>query len=164
MATELPLQEDEDVGIAETRSDANQSSNGKYNIELKCRKETVVSNNLSSIMYVDDLDKCSIGQQESQNVAEKTEKSLKRQTSKSLSNYAVNGSVKIGSQDCSNTLTSMLSTEGNLPRSETIAAIGHRGSYTDDLPMIQSENLCKGDNVENVTVCRKCGHCMKNKE
>ncbi|PBC33342.1 Histidine decarboxylase [Apis cerana cerana] len=114
MATELPLQEDEDVGIAETSSDVNQSSNGK-------------------------------------------------QTSKSRSNYAVNGSVKIGSQDCSNTLTSMLSTEGNLPRSETIAAIGHR-SYTDDLSIMQGENLCKGDNVEDVTVCRKCGHCMKNKE
>lgn len=136
MATELPLQEDEDVGIAETRSDANQSSN-------------------------DDLDERSTGQQESEDI---TEKALKRQTSKSRSNYTVNGSVKIGSQDCSNTLTSMLSTEGNLPRSETIAAIGHR-SYTDDLSMMQSENICKGDNnVEDVTVCRKCGHCMKNKE
>ncbi|XP_043803668.1 histidine decarboxylase isoform X2 [Apis laboriosa] len=138
MATELPLQEDEDVGIAETRSDANQSSN-------------------------DDLDERSTGQQKLEDITEKTEKTLKRQTSKSRSNYAVNGSVKIGSQDCSNTLTSMLSTEGNLPRSETIAAIGHR-SYADDLSMMQSENLCKGDNVENVTVCRKCGHCMKNKE
>ncbi|XP_026299529.1 histidine decarboxylase isoform X2 [Apis mellifera] len=136
MATELPLQEDEDVGIAETRSDANQSSN-------------------------DDLDERSTGQQESEDI---TEKALKRQTSKSRSNYTVNGSVKIGSQDCSNTLTSMLSTEGNLPRSETIAAIGHR-SYIDDLSMMQSENICKGDNnVEDVTVCRKCGHCMKNKE
>ncbi|XP_016921368.1 histidine decarboxylase isoform X1 [Apis cerana] len=135
MATELPLQEDEDVGIAETSSDANQSSN-------------------------DDLDERSTGQQESEDITEKT---LKRQTSKSRSNYAVNGSVKIGSQDCSNTLTSMLSTEGNLPRSETIAAIGHR-SYTDDLSIMQGENLCKGDNVEDVTVCRKCGHCMKNKE
>lgn len=123
------------------------------------KKKTVVSNNLSSIAP-DDLDERSTGQQESEDITEKT---LKRQTSKSRSNYAVNGSVKIGSQDCSNTLTSMLSTEGNLPRSETIAAIGHR-SYTDDLSIMQGENLCKGDNVEDVTVCRKCGHCMKNKE
>ena len=96
-----------------------------------------------------------------------TNKPLRRQTSKSRSNYAMNGSVKVGSQDCSETLTSMMSTEGNnMPRSETIAAIGHR-PCAGDLSSIQRQNE-SSSNKENEgsledaeIVCRKCGHCMK---
>ncbi|XP_033360061.1 histidine decarboxylase isoform X2 [Bombus vosnesenskii] len=137
MASELPLQEDEDFGTSEI-SDANQSKN-------------------------DDPGECSTNQQEA-DVSGNIDKSLRRQISNTRPNYVVNGSVKIGSQDCSNTLTSIMSAESNLPRSETIAAIGHR-PYSGDLSSMQghNENSDEGNegSVGNAAVCRKCGHCMK---
>ncbi|KAF3424055.1 hypothetical protein E2986_03085 [Frieseomelitta varia] len=138
MASELPLQEDEDLGTNEIS--ANQSKN-------------------------DNSGECATAQEEAEN-SEKTNQPLRRQTSKSRSNYAMNGSVKVGSQDCSETLTSMMSTEGNnMPRSETIAAIGHR-PCTGDLSSIQSQNESPNKETEGSLedaqiVCRKCGHCMK---
>ncbi|XP_060823210.1 histidine decarboxylase isoform X2 [Bombus pascuorum] len=137
MASELPLQEDEDFGTSEI-SDANQSKN-------------------------DDPGECSTNQQEAE-VSGNIDKSLRRQISNTRSNYVVNGSVKIGSQDCSNTLTSIMSAESNLPRSETIAVIGHR-PYSSDLSSMQgrNENPDEGNegSVGDAAVCRKCGHCMK---
>lgn len=137
MASELPLQEDEDFGTSEI-SDANQS---KY----------------------DDPGECSTNQQEAE-VSGNIDKSLRRQISNTRPNYVVNGSVKIGSQDCSNTLTSIMPAETNLPRSETIAAIGHR-PYSSDLSSMQghNENPDEGNegNVGDAAICRKCGHCMK---
>ncbi|XP_050481693.1 aromatic-L-amino-acid decarboxylase isoform X1 [Bombus huntii] len=137
MASELPLQEDEDFGTSEI-SEANQSKN-------------------------DDPGECSTNQQEA-DVSGNTDKSLRRQISNTRPNYVVNGSVKIGSQDCSNTLTSIMSAESNLPRSETIAAIGHR-PYSGDLSSMQghNENPDEGNegSVGDAAVCRKCGHCMK---
>nr|XP_033203039.1 histidine decarboxylase isoform X2 [Bombus vancouverensis nearcticus] len=137
MASELPLQEDEDFGTSEI-SDANQSKN-------------------------DDPGECSTNQQEA-DVSGNIDKSLRRQISNTRPNYVVNGSVKIGSQDCSNTLTSIMSAESNLPRSETIAAIGHR-PYSGDLSSMQghNENPDEGNegSVGDAAVCRKCGHCMK---
>ncbi|XP_068974459.1 histidine decarboxylase isoform X2 [Bombus flavifrons] len=137
MASELPLQEDEDFGTSEI-SDANQSKN-------------------------DDPGECSTNQQEEE-VSGNIDKSLRRQISNTRPNYVVNGSVKIGSQDCSNTLTSIMSAESNLPRSETIAAIGHR-PYSGDLSSMQghNENPDEGNegSVGDGAVCRKCGHCMK---
>ncbi|KAK1127538.1 hypothetical protein K0M31_004070 [Melipona bicolor] len=136
MASELPLQEDEDLGTNETS--ANQSKS-------------------------DNSGECATAQEEAEN-SEKTNQPLRRQTSKSRSNYAVNGSVKVGSKDCSETLTSMMSTEGNnMPRSETIAAIGHR---TGDLSSMQGQNESadkenEGNPEDPEIVCRKCGHCMK---
>ncbi|XP_017762038.1 PREDICTED: histidine decarboxylase isoform X1 [Eufriesea mexicana] len=135
LASELPLQEDEDLGT-ETGTDSNECA--------------------------DDPGECSSTRPQVQE-PEEAEKSFKRQASKSRSNYTVNGSVK-GTQDCSNTLTAMISTEGSLPRSETIAAIGHR-AYTGDLSTIDSQqgNPGKGkdDSADDTAVCRKCGHCMK---
>ncbi|XP_071861107.1 histidine decarboxylase isoform X3 [Bombus fervidus] len=137
MASELPLQEDEDFGTSEI-SDANQSKN-------------------------DDPGECSTNQQEAE-VSGNIDKSLRRQISNTRPNYVVNGSVKIGSQDCSNTLTSIMSAESNLPRSETIAAIGHR-PYSSDLSSMQghNENPDEGNegSMGDAAVCRKCGHCMK---
>ncbi|XP_033178570.1 aromatic-L-amino-acid decarboxylase isoform X3 [Bombus impatiens] len=137
MASELPLQEDEDFGTSEI-SDTNQSKN-------------------------DDPGECSTNQQEA-DVSGNIDKSLRRQISNTRPNYVVNGSVKIGSQDCSNTLTSIMSAESNLPRSETIAAIGHR-PYSGDLSSMQghNENPDEGNegSVGDAAVCRKCGHCMK---
>ncbi|XP_043584865.1 histidine decarboxylase isoform X4 [Bombus pyrosoma] len=137
MASELPLQEDEDFGTSEV-SDANQSIN-------------------------DDPGECSTNQQGAE-VSGNIDKSLRRQISNTRPNYVVNGSVKIGSQDCSNTLTSIMSAESNLPRSETIAAIGHR-PYSGDLSSMQghNENPDEGNegSVGDAAVCRKCGHCMK---
>ncbi|XP_033307891.1 histidine decarboxylase isoform X2 [Bombus bifarius] len=137
MASELPLQEDEDFGTSEI-SDANQSKN-------------------------DDPGECSTNQQEA-DVSGNIDKSLRRQISNTRPHYVVNGSVKIGSQDCSNTLTSIMSAESNLPRSETIAAIGHR-PYSGDLSSMQghNENPDEGNegSVGDAAVCRKCGHCMK---
>ena len=99
MSSELPLQEDEDSSATgETGLDANRSNNGASG-------------------------ECSTSQQELQGTT-KAEKLLKKQNSKARSNY-VNDSRKIGPQDCSNDLTSLVTTEANLPRSETIAAIGH---------------------------------------
>lgn len=76
----------------------------------------------------------------------------------------MNGSAKIGSRDASNAIDPMISTEANIPRSETIAAIGHR-PYTGDLSAIhgQQENPAKESegNEEDSGVCRKCGHCMQ---
>ncbi|XP_076751093.1 histidine decarboxylase [Xylocopa sonorina] len=137
MSSELPLKEDEDLATSET--DINQSNN-------------------------EDPGECSTAQQEAQGF-EKAEKSLKRQSCKTRSNCTVNGSVKIGGQDCSNTLTSMISTESNMPRSETIAAIGHR-PYTGDMSTVHGQrggNPAKGNegSVEDAPVCRKCEHCMK---
>ncbi|CAL7945924.1 unnamed protein product [Xylocopa violacea] len=136
MSSELPLKEDDDLAVSET--DINQSND-------------------------DDPGECSTAQQETQGF-EKAEKSLKRQSCKTRSNCAVNGSVKIGSQDCSNTLTSMISTESNMPRSETIAAIGHR-PYTGDMSTVHGQrgNPARGNegSVEDAPICRKCDHCMK---
>lgn len=99
-----------------------------------------------------------MSQLEEQNT-EKTDKSLKRQSSKCRSNYGVVN----GSQDYSNDLTSMIPMEVSLPRSETIGAIGHR-PYTGDTSAMydQHENpgKKKEKNEEDV-ICRKCGHCMK---
>ncbi|CAK9806406.1 Histidine decarboxylase [Anthophora quadrimaculata] len=139
MSSELPLQEDEDTITSEAGSDINQSNN-------------------------DTFGETSTTQDESQDI-EKTGKTLKRQSSASRSNYAMNGSVKNATQDCSNALTSMISTEGNLPRSETIAAIGHR-SYTGDLSSMQGQHenpgiVNEGNEDEDTAVCRKCGHCTK---
>ncbi|XP_048262347.1 histidine decarboxylase isoform X2 [Bombus terrestris] len=137
MASELPLQEDEDFGTSEI-SNTNQSKN-------------------------DNPGECSTNQQEAE-VSGNVDKSLRKQISNTRPNYVVNGSVKIGSQDCSNTLTSIMSAESNLPRSETIAAIGHR-PYSGDLSSMQShnENPDEGNegSVGGAAVCRKCGHYMK---
>lgn len=76
----------------------------------------------------------------------------------------MNGSVRIGPQDCSNDLMSMVTTEANLPRSETIASFGHH-SYTDDLSTIHGQQENPGNENEgnegDADFCRKCGHCMK---
>lgn len=57
-----------------------------------------------------------------------------------------------------------MSAESNLPRSETIAAIGHR-PYSGDLSSIQGHNENPDEGNEgsegDAAVCRKCGHCMK---
>ncbi|XP_017794539.1 PREDICTED: histidine decarboxylase [Habropoda laboriosa] len=136
MSSELPLQEDEDPVTSETGSETNQCNNDASG---------------------------STTQEESQD-PDKTDKPLKKQSSVNRSNYAMNGSVKIVTQDSSNTLTSMISTEGSLPRSETIAAIGHR-PYTGDLSSMQGQRENPGieneGNDEDAAVCRKCGYCMK---
>ncbi|XP_076623505.1 histidine decarboxylase [Colletes latitarsis] len=140
MSPQLSLNEDEDSsGTGETGSDANQSNN-----DVSAEHSTARQDSLDT---------------------SKVDKSLRKQNSKTRSNYGVaNGSVKIVPQDCSNDLTSMVTTEANLPRSETIGAIGHR-PYTGDLSTVpdQHEDTDKtndGDE-ENTDFCRKCGHCMK---
>ncbi|XP_076245784.1 histidine decarboxylase [Calliopsis andreniformis] len=135
MSSELPLKEDEDSSIS-----------GEAGPDPK--------------QFDDDIPgECSTAQ-DSQDT--KTEKLLKKQNSKTRSNY-VNGSVRIGLQDCSNELTSMVTTEVNLPRSETIASFGHR-PYTGDLSTTahgEHPNPDNEDNDEDADFCRKCGHCMK---
>ncbi|KOC61163.1 Histidine decarboxylase [Habropoda laboriosa] len=111
-----------------------------------------------------ETNQCNNGKCEESQDPDKTDKPLKKQSSVNRSNYAMNGSVKIVTQDSSNTLTSMISTEGSLPRSETIAAIGHR-PYTGDLSSMQGQRENPGieneGNDEDAAVCRKCGYCMK---
>ncbi|XP_034173277.1 histidine decarboxylase [Osmia lignaria lignaria] len=133
MSSEFPLKEDEDPSCSgETGSDTNHSTN-------------------------DTSAECSAFQLEEQNT-EKTDKSLKRQSSKCRSNYGVVN----GSQDYSNDLTSIIPTEVSLPRSETIGAIGHR-PYTGDLSTMhdQHENPDKKKEDEEDVICKECGHCMK---
>ncbi|XP_017881211.1 histidine decarboxylase isoform X2 [Ceratina calcarata] len=131
MTSELPLQEDDDQGNNEVESDANPSNN-------------------------DNSGECSKAQQETQHFG----KSLTRQTSKSRSNYTVNGSVKVGPQDCANTLMTIAPTEGNLPRSETIASFGHR-PYSGDLSTMHGQCENPDKEKEGASFCRKCDHCMK---
>lgn len=78
----------------------------------------------------------------------------------------MNGSIRIGLQGCANDLTSMIMTETNLPRSETIGAICHR-SFADDLsPMEENGDLDekRTSNEGNEDFCSKCGHCLKKEE
>lgn len=114
--------------------------------------ETSDANNSSNDTFIE----CATSE-EAQNT-EEMEKPFIRQTSKCQSNYGILN----GSQDCSNDLTSIITTEVTLPRSETIGAIGHR-PYTGDLSTSHDQRKNPGRkeiNDEDV-YCRKCGHCMK---
>ncbi|XP_076658397.1 histidine decarboxylase isoform X1 [Halictus rubicundus] len=139
MSSELPLKEDEDTcGTNETGSDATQSNN--------------------------DASGESPATQQSSQEASMAEKQLRKQSAKTRSNHgAVNGSIRVGLQDRANDLASMIVTEANLPRSETIGAICHR-SYTGDLSITQERRGDLGkerkNNEEEAGFCRKCGHCM----
>ncbi|XP_076178291.1 histidine decarboxylase isoform X2 [Ptiloglossa arizonensis] len=140
MTSESPLNEDEDSsGTGEAGSDANQSNNDD-------------SGEYSTI--------------EEPSVVATVDKLLRKQNSKAPSNHEVaNGSVKIGFQDCSNELTSMITNETSLPRSETIGAIVHR-PYTGDLSNVHDQQEDRNKEVaegkeKNTDYCRKCGHCMK---
>ncbi|XP_076391930.1 histidine decarboxylase isoform X1 [Megachile rotundata] len=112
--------------------------------------ETSDANNSSNDTFIE----CAT--EEAQNT-EAVEKPFIRQTSKCQSNYGIVN----GSQDCSNDLTSIITTEVSLPRSETIGAIGHR-PYTGDLSIHdQRKNPGRKEINEEDVYCRKCGHCMK---
>nr|XP_033341538.1 histidine decarboxylase isoform X1 [Megalopta genalis]XP_033341539.1 histidine decarboxylase isoform X1 [Megalopta genalis] len=134
MSSELPLKEDEDAcGASETGSDATGSNNdasGESSAALQNSPEAATP-----------------------------EKRLRKQNSIARPNYgAVNGSIRIGLQDCSNELASMVVTEANLPRSETIGAICHR-SYDTQEQRSAIEKEAKS-NDGDAGFCRKCGHCM----
>jgi hypothetical protein len=81
------------------------------------------------------------------------------------SNYAVvNGSVvNLDAEDADNTVT-IASADTSFPRSETIAAIGHR-PYTGDLEPVRVLNemsMSEGEEHDgNGEFCRKCGHYSK---
>lgn len=82
----------------------------------------------------------------------------------------VNGSiVNIDTEDNADTTedtVTIASADVGFPRSETIAAFGHR-PYTGDLEPVRilREKLMKGQrnegNDDNGDVCRKCGHYCK---
>lgn len=95
------------------------------------------------------------------------EKQLRKQNSKTRPDHGVvNGSIRIGFQDGANELTSMIMTETNLPRSETIGAICHR-SFTDNLSSMEEDgdpDEKKTSNEGNQDFCSKCGHCIKKEE
>jgi len=84
---------------------------------------------------------------------------------KTGSNYAVvNGSVvNRDAEDADNTVT-IASADTSFPRSETIAAIGHR-PYTGDLEpvrVLKEISMSEGEeNDGNGEFCRKCGHYSK---
>jgi len=92
---------------------------------------------------------------------------IKRKISipKTDSNYAVvNGSVvNRDAEDADNTVT-IASADTSFPRSETIAAIGHR-PYTGDLEpvrVLKEISMSEGEeNDGNGEFCRKCGHYSK---
>ncbi|XP_032672244.1 histidine decarboxylase [Odontomachus brunneus] len=87
--------------------------------------------------------------------------------SKTGSSYAVvNGSINVDAEDNGDNAMAIASADVGIPRSETIAAIGHR-PYTGDLDLIRvsRENSIKrkeneGDD-DNGEFCRKCGHYTK---
>ncbi|XP_031827345.1 histidine decarboxylase isoform X2 [Nomia melanderi] len=141
MSSELPLKEDEDSCTGETGSDANQFNND--------------ASGESSATQQDLLDDPA------------SEKKLRKQNSRTRPDHgAVNGSIRIGLQDCANDLTSMIMTEANLPRSETIGAICHR-SFTDGLSSMEEDGVPdekRLSNEGNEDFCSKCGHCMKKEE
>lgn len=88
--------------------------------------------------------------------------------SKTGSSYAVvNGSiVNIDAEDNGDNAMAIVSADVGIPRSETIAAIGHR-PYTGDLDLVRvsRENSIKRRENEgddgNGEFCRKCGHYTK---
>ncbi|KZC08499.1 Histidine decarboxylase [Dufourea novaeangliae] len=97
--------------------------------------------------------------------ASTAEKQLREQNYNARTNHGpVNGSIRIIPTDRSNDLASMIVTEANLPRSETIGAICHR-SYAVDLSITQDRrenpNRERDCDVEDTDHSRNCGHCMK---
>lgn len=76
----------------------------------------------------------------------------------------MNGSiVNIDTEDNGDNTVTIASADVGFPRSETIAAFGHR-PYTGDLEPVRilREKLMKGQrnegNDDNAEFCRKCGH------
>lgn len=95
--------------------------------------------------------------------------SIKRESSvsKSGSSYTVtNGSfvnVNADAEDNSDNTVTIASADIGFPRSETIAAIGHR-PYTGDLKPVRVSkgNSMKGNEDDDKgELCRKCGHYPK---
>lgn len=83
----------------------------------------------------------------------------KSSVSKSGSSYTVaNGLFAENNDD--NTVT-IASADVGFPRSETIAAIGHR-PYTGDMePVRVLKKSMKGNEEDEGEFCRKCGHYFK---
>ncbi|KAL6254439.1 hypothetical protein P5V15_014488 [Pogonomyrmex californicus] len=87
----------------------------------------------------------------------------KKESSISKACYTVNGSlINIDVEDSSENTVTIASANVGFPRSETIAAIGHR-PYTGDLEPIRflrKEKSVKGNEEKNDKgeFCRKCGH------
>ncbi|KAL0121441.1 hypothetical protein PUN28_006746 [Cardiocondyla obscurior] len=85
--------------------------------------------------------------------------------SKSGSSYAVvNGSlVNVNDEDNDDSTVTIVAANVGFPRSETIAAIGHR-PYTGDLPPVRVSKKLMKENEEDDDkrkLCRKCGHYSK---
>ncbi|XP_011155866.1 histidine decarboxylase [Solenopsis invicta] len=135
-ASELPLmKEDEDAGLCESISDIDTMDE---------------SDNDKSIVYknFEDSDNSETIKKESS-------------VSKNGSSYTVtNGSfTNVGAEDNDSTVT-IASADVGFPRSETIAAIGHR-PYTGDLPPIRvsrEKSMGKNEDDDKRELCKKCGH------
>lgn len=92
----------------------------------------------------------------------------KLSVSKTASSYAVvNGSiVNIDAEDNDDNVVAIASADIGFPRSETIAAIGHR-PYTGDLEPVRvsrKNSTKRKENKENdddEEFCKKCGHYSK---
>ncbi|XP_012059444.1 PREDICTED: histidine decarboxylase [Atta cephalotes] len=139
--SELPLmKEDEDAGLSESIFDVDAMDE---------------SENDKSIVYKN---------WEDSDNSETTEKELS--VSKSDSSYTVtNGSfINIGTKDNGDNTVTIASADVGFPRSETIAAFGHR-PYTGDLvPVRVLEKKLMKENKEDDgkgELCRKCGHYSK---
>lgn len=80
--------------------------------------------------------------------------------SKSGSSYTVANGLFADAKNNDNTVT-IASADVGFPRSETIAAIGHR-PYTGDMePVRVSKKSMKENEEDEGEFCRKCGHYFK---
>ncbi|KYN20262.1 Histidine decarboxylase, partial [Trachymyrmex cornetzi] len=139
--SELPLmKEDEDAGLSESIFDVDAMDE---------------SENDKSIVYKN---------WEDSDNSETTEK--ESSVSKSDSSYTVtNGSfINVGAKDNGDNTVTIASADVGFPRSETIAAFGHR-PYTGDLvPVRVLKEKSMKENKEDDgkgELCRKCGHYSK---
>nr|XP_012234480.1 PREDICTED: histidine decarboxylase [Linepithema humile]XP_012234481.1 PREDICTED: histidine decarboxylase [Linepithema humile] len=132
--------------------------------ELPLMKEDEDTAAYESMSDIDKLDE--IDNDESFDNSETSKRKVS--ISKTGSNYAVvNGSiVNIDTEDNGDNTVTIAAADVGFPRSETIAAFGHR-PYTGDLEPVRilREKLMKGQrnegNDDNGDFCRKCGHYSK---
>lgn len=83
--------------------------------------------------------------------------------SKSGSSYTVaNGSfVNINDEDNGKNTVTIASADVGFPRSETIAAIGHRSGDLEPVQVLKKSVKRNEENDDNGEFCRKCGHYSK---
>ncbi|XP_012234480.2 histidine decarboxylase isoform X1 [Linepithema humile] len=132
--------------------------------ELPLMKEDEDTAAYESMSDIDKLDE--IDNDESFDNSETSKRKVS--ISKTGSSYAVvNGSiVNIDTEDNGDNTVTIAAADVGFPRSETIAAFGHR-PYTGDLEPVRilREKLMKGQrnegNDDNGDFCRKCGHYSK---